>query len=460
MRKYIVFAIVTLCWSLMSCADSEANNEIGDDGNATPSAGIPSIGFYIVNEDWYGRDNGTVNYFKKNGDIEYRVYRAANEGEKFGATTQFATIYGKYAYFVSKQGNRLVVADAGTLKKKAVFTDLGGDGRSFLGIDDKQGYVGHEQGIRRFDIEKLELGAPIEGVTGEIGTMCYAEGRVFAVSAEKLYIIRVETGHVEKTLNGSFNTLVRSKDGTIWVAASANFIKINPETLAQENVAYPAGTSVSDSWGSWNAGSLCASTQHNLLYWVNGTHVVKYDLDSGNINTRLYTLGGDGDGVQMAFYGAALRIDPISDELVMTVLRDNDYQYNGVYIANSDGKVQKRITVRGSNDLDDEHYYWFPAMPFFEDPNSPEILIEQIRLAPGQTKNIDLNEKVVDADNTSASILKSVELMADDLVAAELIGSVLTISAGKQTGSTQCKLTAVSNGKRIEKIIPVEVVAD
>lgn len=471
MRKYVAFAVIVLYLGLGSCDDGEESYEIGDDVDAAPPAVIPSTGFYVVNEGWFGTDNGTVNYFRKDDNIAYRVYSTANEGERLGITTQFATIYGKYAYFISKQGNKLVVADAGTLKKKAVFTDLGGDGRSFLGIDDRQGYIGmginegsgstgHGLSIRRFDIENLKLGAPIEGVTEEIGTMCYAEGRVFAVSANKLYIIRIETGSVEKTLNGSFHTLARSKDGMIWVAASDNFIKIDPITLEQENVAYPAGAPVPSSWGSWNAGSLCASTQHNVLYWINGKNLIKYDLDSGKINPRLYTLGGDDEGMQMMFYGAALRVDPISDELVMTVVRDGDYSYNKVYVANADGKVQKRITVRGSNESDDERYYWFPAMPFFEDPNSPEILIEQIRLVPGQTKNLNLNEKIVDADNTSVSILKSVEFVANDLVTAELKGGTLTVSAKKQLGSTQCKMTAISNGKRVEKLIQVEVIAN
>lgn len=470
MRKYVGFAIMAFCWALMSCTDSEENPVTGDDENDTPSIGVSSAGFYVVNEGAFGHDNGTVNYFKKDASIDYRVYRAANEGEELGITTQFATIYGEYAYFISKQGNRLVVADAGTMKKKVVFTDLGGDGRSFLGIDDKQGYIGlgineqsgstgHALGIRRFDIEKLELGAPIEGVTEAIGTMCYAEGRVFAVSAEKLYIIRAETGSVEKTLTGSFNTLVRSKDGMVWVAASTNFIKIDPITLKEENVAYPAGAPVLSSWGSWDVGSLCASTQHNVLYWINGKNLIKYDLDSGDINTRLYTLGGDDEGVQMMFYGAALRVDPISDELVMTVVRDGDYFYNKVYVANADGKVQKRITVRGSNESVDERSLWFPASPFFEDPNLPEILIKQIRLVAGQTKILDLNETIVDADNTSASILKSVQFATNDLVTSELKGSTLTISAKKQTGSTQCRLTAISNGKRVEKTIQVEIVA-
>ena len=101
---------------------------------------------------------------------------------KVGVTTQYATIWGEYAYFVSKQGNRLVVADAETLKKKAVFTDLGGDGRAFTGVDDKIGYISLSNGICLFNITELKLGARVEGISEQIGTMCYANGNLYAVS--------------------------------------------------------------------------------------------------------------------------------------------------------------------------------------------------------------------------------------------------------------------------------------
>lgn len=473
MKKYFVF-VAAVAFSLGFASCEEDNDVITEDkvpvlADSEPSAVVAAGGFYVANEDWFGHDNGTVNYFKADGSIVYRAYRAANEGETFGATTQFATIYGDNAYFVSKQKNRLVVADAKTLKKKTVFVDLGGDGRSFVGIDDKLGYIGYNGGVRKFDIANLQLGDPIEGVNGQIGTMCYAEGRVFIVSSKAIFIVNVAESKVEKKLDGSFNTVTRSKDGNVWIAAAANFIKVNPVTLTEEVVAYPNGMAVGSSWGAWNAGSLCASTQQNVLYWTNKTTVVKYDVTTNAANTSFYTLGKDAGNVDLDFYGAAMRVDPISDHLILQVKRSgwgNSGSFNWIHMVKADGSIEKEIVVKGDNgsvngvaDDSEGNYYWFPAMPFFEDANAPEILVNQIRLTPGEIQTIDLNKKIVDADNTSASILRSVEFAENDLVTYQWKDGLLTVTAKEKIGGTQCKVTAVSNGKKVVKQVRVDVVA-
>lgn len=470
MKKNFVIVWATLCVGFASCSDEK--NEISTVPvleDSQPSAVVPSSGFYVANEDWFGHDNGTVNYFKNDGTIIYRAYRAANQNETLGVTTQYATIWGEYAYFISKQGNRLVVADAGTLEKKAVFTELGGDGRSFVGVDDKSGYIGHSAGIRAFSIQNLELGNPVEGVTTQIGSMCYAGGRLFAVSPNKVYIIKAAAGELEKTLEGAFSTLTRSKDGDVWIAATANLIRIDPVTLEQEEIAYPEGTAISGSWGAWNAGSLCASTQNNILYWTKGTKVIKYDINSKAFNTNFYTLGKDEEDVQLAFYGAGLRIDPLSDHLIMTVKRSgwgDSGSFNWVHRVDANGDVEKIIAVKGDNNTagasgaTEGNYYWFPALPFFEDANRPEILINQIILSPEETKTIDLTEKIIDADNTSASIIRQVEFADNALVSHSLNDALLTVTAANQEGGTVCKIIAISNGKRVEKQVRIDVVSD
>lgn len=471
MRKYFLLACVALGVGFTACDDEHDElvyAEVIEDSQ--PSAVNPAKGFYVANEDWFGHDNGTVNYFKVNGneyDIVYRAYRAANADEELGVTTQYATTWGDNIYLVSKQGNRLVVADANTLQKKAVFTEIGGDGRSFLGVDDKLGYIGHANGICQFDITNLQLGDPVEGISGQIGTMCYAEGRVFAVSNKNVYIIDVTTNKIEKTLVGSFNTLTRSKDGTVWIATTSNLLKVNPRTLEEEIMDYPGGMTIGSSWGAWNAGSLCASTQNNVLYWTKGAVVVKYDIDSETANTSFYELGKDNEDKQLAFYGAGVRVDPISDNLVMTVKRSgwgNNGSFNWIHIVKADGNVDKIIVVKGDNGSADGfagagegNYYWFPAVPFFEDANKPEILTNQILLSPGETKTINLNEKIVDADNTSASIIRQVEFADNNLVDYSFKDGILTVTAKEEIGNTTCKMIAISNGKRVEKNVRVDV---
>lgn len=471
MKKFYLIAFVALGIGFTACNDEEQLDRVKVIDDSQPSAVISSKGFYVANEDWFGHDNGTVNYFQNDGSIVYRAYRAANPDEKLGVTTQFATIYGDYAYFVSKQQNRLVIADAKTLKKKAVFTDIGGDGRFFVGVDDKMGYLGHNAGVRQFNIETMQLGNAVEGISGETGTMCYAEGRLFVVSRNKLYVVNVATNTLETSLEGSFSTLTRSKDGTVWVAASDKMIKMTPSTLEQEEMAYPNGVSIASPWFAWNAGSLCASTQKNVLYWAKGsswssTAIVKYDIDTQVFTDDFYTLGMS-DGKQQIFYGAGLRVDPLTDKIIATYTRSGyggNYSFNWVDIINPDGSVEKNIVLKGDNSsadgfsgAGDGNYYWFPAVPFFEDANKPEILTNQILLAPGETKTINLMEKMIDADNAPSTIIRNVEFAANDLVTSSIKDGVLTVTAKDKIGSTECTMIAISNGKRVEKKVRVDV---
>ena len=78
-------------------------------------------------------------------------------------------------------------------------------------------------------------------------------------------------------------------------------------------------------WYAWTAGSLSASTKQNVLYWAKGNSVVKYNIATKSLNT-FYDLGKDDQGVQLAFYGAGLRVDPLTDKLVLTVKRWGDAQ--------------------------------------------------------------------------------------------------------------------------------------
>ena len=63
-------------------------------------------GVFIVNEDWFGHSNGSINFINANDSIDYNVYKTVNPGEEFGVTSQYGTIYGDNFYIVSKQGNR------------------------------------------------------------------------------------------------------------------------------------------------------------------------------------------------------------------------------------------------------------------------------------------------------------------------------------------------------------------
>lgn len=473
-RKFLYYVLPAIgLISFSSCSDDD--NENPDETiiieDSKPSPAVTPEGFYVVNEDWFGHDNGSVNYIKNDGSIDFRVYRAANPDEKLGVTTQFATIYGDNAYFVSKAGKTLIVADAGTLKAKATsIENISGAGRSFLGINPEKGYIATLKGIDIFNIKTLTAEGSIPEISGETGNMCLVGKYVFAIVRSKgIYIINTETDKVEKLIEDTnCATVVQSKDGKVWIGAKETLIKVNPYTLEIEAKINIADAPISGTWFAWTAGSLCASTQENTLYWAKGASVVKYDIDNNELNTSLYTLGKDEEGKSLEFYAAALRVDPFTDKLVLMVKRSgwgDSGSYNWLHIINNAGTLEKEIAINGDNGLGEEwgtadgRYFWFPAMPFFKDTNEPEILLNQIILKPGERKAISLNDKIVDADNTSASIVKKIfhSITQEAFVSYELKEDSLIATSIAGPGKGQLTIKACSNGKSVEKEIRVDV---
>lgn len=50
-------------------------------------------GVFIVNEDWFGHQNSTLNFISNDGEWTYRVIQKENPGKELGATAQYGTIY-------------------------------------------------------------------------------------------------------------------------------------------------------------------------------------------------------------------------------------------------------------------------------------------------------------------------------------------------------------------------------
>lgn len=436
-------------------------------------------GIFFVNEDWFGHAPGSVNFMTNNYDFIYNAYSITNKNQTFGTTTQFGTIYGDNFYFVSKQdaggspssGGRLVVADAKTLVKKASFDAIGdGDGRTFIGVNEKLGYIGASTGIYLFNIENLTIGNRIEGTgggstyDGQIGNMLLAGDYVFAIQqGVGALVINTKNNTVKETIKDDYNTLVQSVDGSVWLASKSKLTKVNPYTLEKEDISIPEGIEINDSWGAWNAGSFCSSTKENVLYWTNslmfgggGSKVIKFDIATKKFNSNFFTLPDqiDKDGKelehQQTFYGAALRIDPNNGNLVITTTLTgwgSYYQNNWVHIVSNKGELIKTVKL---ND-----YYWFPALAVFPDNFAPTISDDLSNLIINNTTQINLSDKINDDDNLNAAIINKIESIGDEnIINAKIEENKLVITPIKN-GNTTITIACNSNGKVVKKEIHI-----
>ncbi len=429
-------------------------------------------GLFLVNEDWYGWDNGTVNFLTSDGRWVYRAFRRENPGETLGVTTQYGAIYGGRFFFVSKQANntagtstggRLVVADALTLKRVAAFDEIGGDGRSFVGVDEHTAYIGTSSGITRFDLESMSLGEEIAGTGGEgglyagqIGAMVRAGGYVFAAKqAVGVLVIDATTHTLHTTIDlPTISTLTLGRDGGVWAADATSLVRIDVATLETRSRLLPDDCRVSSTWGAWNAGSLCAAYRNNFLYFANekGNQIARYHIPTDELDADFFTLPDQDKAYVQQFQGAGLRVDPRNDRLIVTATQSgylSHYMNNWVHVV--DGLSGELL---GTVEL--EPYYWFPALPVFPDNEAPVIALADELSVGEEPVKVSLLEVVSDADNLSAAIVSTVEVEDTSVATARISGYDLTVS-GVSIGDTRLTLTVNSNGKKATRTVDVQV---
>ncbi|SMO35026.1 Por secretion system C-terminal sorting domain-containing protein [Saccharicrinis carchari] len=421
-----------------------------------------SNGVFIVNEDWFGHSEGTVSYLASDDQFVYRAYRQQNEGKTLGTTTQFGCIYGNQFYFISKQGNRLVAADAANMQEQTTVAEFNqgnsADGRAFVGVSPEKGYISTSNGIYLFDIAQSKVGAIVEGTGGEVGIMVRAGAYVFAVKKSEVYIIDAATDRIEKTITGTtYGAVVQAFDGQVYIAAGTQLIKVNPYTLQEEVITMPEGIEIPSSFGfAWSANSFCASATENALYWAKpagwsgSTEIYKYIIGDDNSLSMPFVTLEEG----MELYGAGIRVHPSSNLLYATGMKSgwgHNSQYNTLYVFNgTDGAEVSRHPL--------DPYYWFTAMPVFPDAFLPEFNLADLTFTQGDnSQSIALTSIVSDVDNNDASILVSVVSNSDASVATATIekGQLLVSPVGY--GSASITLRANSNGNVVEESFDVTV---
>lgn len=446
-------------------------------------------GVFFLNEDWYGHDYGTINYYSYEDDeMYYRVFREVNPEDHLGVTSQYAQIFGGKMYIMSKQdrtygsstlsGGRLVVVDAETLEKIAQIDEIGGaDGRSFVGVNSEVGYIGTSAGIYTFDMQENTVGELIEGTASgdgglysdQIGDMIRFQKYVFATKqGEGVYVIDTATHELKETISVPYIvTVFVTSAGELYAASTdstAEFVKINPETFATENVDVDdsEGTaSVWDSWGAWRSGSVAVDPTQNVIYYFNGEYaksIMKYDFDNNTLTRDFIVLpegeeNANGTKYDQVMYGTGIGIDPTTRQIVLTTTEEGwstHFKKNWLHFANADSGEITSTTV-----LDD--YYWFPAMPLFPDNKRAVINLNNLDFNGNPYLELNLNECVSDEDSNNHLILYTVEVI--DSSVCQLTETAYGVYSLKATsyGKTSIVVTADSNGHITTKEVEVEV---
>ena len=278
-------------------------------------------GVYVLNEDWYGHNNSTLNFWNPETEtIDYLIMQMANNYEySLGCTSQYGQLYGDFIVITGKQdkdpgepgdmkSGRVAILHKNTLKPVGDEVHplisvnendkSDADGRGVCFVDNKKFYVGTSNGIYVFkwdeqgkiftwDSEKPIAGTENNLITGDevsnadglgplyqnqIGMMLRTQDYVFAIKQDLgVLIIDPKTDEIIKIIEGCFSTMAQSKDGDIWVGVNYQ------EEGNEDNLNYPYG------WNgdAWNGSQLMCIDQYTL-------ETKKVRIDTGGIPQSWY----------------------------------------------------------------------------------------------------------------------------------------------------------------------------
>lgn len=435
---------------------SGTSNEYDGNIKYLPATVDYTQGVFMVNEDWFGHNNSTTNYLTRDGKFVY------NNTTEIGATACFGAAWGNRYYIIAKQakdngseveGGRITICDANTMRIIKQIKDIDGkEGRSFCGVDEHKAYVSTSRGIYTLNLDELTVGAALKNADGsaanlgQCGNMVRLGDYVYATEYGKsLRIIDCNTDRIVATISSAkVYSITMSKDGQLWVSTDKGISRVNTESRQLEEIALPSGISVpANSSYAWNPDGLCASLQNNIIYWTsasgwNTTAVFKYDIDNNEF-AKVVDLTNDANKWVM-YSTSNLRVDPVTDNLYVSLFKDFGSQDYAVRIYDNKGTQLNEYELTQKN-------YWYPGMFVFPDVEDPIAgNIDAVTVEENKEVKVDLAKVCSDADNFQAAIIKTVKSVSKDNIATATVKDGKLVVTGVKAGNTTVTLNFCSNG--------------
>lgn len=325
-------------------------------------------GFFILTEGSYGQISGTVQFYAYGADtLTTKAYEKENPGKITSnatktSTLQFASLYNKKLYLVSKINGPVLKLDAGTLKEEARYNQETSNWRSLIGVKENNGLISASDGVYSVDLSNLNIQYKLSSVSAvNTGDMLKEGDYVYVLQSNGAKIISAGNYSFVKGFSNITRGFAKTPNGKVWAATGNRLIAID-KNLDTTGVALsvPVG-----SFGLDAPTRLTASTKENAVFYHSGSNIYKYtDGNPSSLSQPFITI----DVAPFLLYGA-VRYDSNKDYIVVNGIEGygaaSGVNYLLIYNA-STGALIKKIKYGNDGSVTDFNHIYFPGLPVFQ----------------------------------------------------------------------------------------------
>lgn len=359
LHPLLIIAIV-----LSACSKNDDLQTGGPDPvNTAPYAN----GFFIITEGSYGQTAGTVQYYGYGADtVTTQVYEKENPGKITANTAktsalQFATLYNKKLYLISKINGPVLKLDVNTLKEEARYNQETSNWRSLIGVNNNNGLISASDGVYSVDLNTLNIQYKLSSVSAvNTGDMLKEGDYVYILQSNGAKIISAGNYSFVKGFSNINRGFAKTPNGKVWASTGSRLIAID-KTLDTAGVALPVAVG---SFGLDAPTRLTASTKENAVFYHSGTSIYKYvDGNAASLSQPFITI----DMAPFMVYGA-IRYDSNKNYIVLNGIAGygaaSGINYLLIYNATT-GALVKNIKYGNDGSVVDFNHIYFPNLSVF-----------------------------------------------------------------------------------------------
>ncbi|RZK17879.1 MAG: DUF5074 domain-containing protein [Flavobacterium sp.] len=341
-----LFATLLLLTSLASCK----KDNVQDKPQVETPNGKYADGFFLIGEGSFGRNSGTVSFYRYGADtIVARAYEQENPGKilsntSMSSTLQFASVMNGSIYLMSKMNGPIVKVNEYTLKEEARYVQETSNWRSIIQVDGSKGLVSANDGVYQIDLNSLALGSKLSTVAAlNTGDMWIKGDYVYLLQSNGAKIVSSKTYSFVKGFSNLNKGFTQTPNGKVWASTGSRLISIDNNL---DTVGIALSVPIRSSYGLESPTYMTASTKENAVFYHSGTSIYKYvDGDASSVKQPFISITES----PFMIYGS-IRYDKNKDYLVINGIQGygaaSTVNYLLIYNA-STGALVKKVTYGG-----------------------------------------------------------------------------------------------------------------